>query len=131
MMSEAKALVQRWHDMVASGDFAAWSEVLDPGFVLRLPFAPPGVQQELPGLAARDALAASRAGQERFEWKDAVILATEDPELFVTTARSEVRLKSGGSYANRYVMLTRVRGGRIIEHAEYFDPQPVIALLKG
>jgi ketosteroid isomerase-like protein len=41
-----------------------------------------------------------------------VIRETEDPELYVTTARSEVVLANGEPYRNDYVMLTRVRDGR-------------------
>jgi ketosteroid isomerase-like protein len=129
-MSEAKALAHRWHDMVATGSFEAWSQIVDAAFVLRMPYAPPGVPEELRGVAARDALVKSRAGQERFEWKDVVVMATEDPELLVTTARSEVLLKSGGTYANRYVMLTRIRDGKVLDHTEFFNPLPVIELFK-
>lgn len=130
-MSELKAMAQRWHDMVATGEFAAWSEIVDPAFVLRMPYAPPGVPEELHGLDARDALTRSREGQERFEWKDVVVTATEDPELLVTTARSEVLLKGGGTYANRYVMLTRFRDGKVFDHTEFFNPLPIIEMFKG
>ena len=86
--------------------------------------------EELRGIAARDALVSSRAGQERFEWMDVAITATEDPELLVITARSEVALKSGGTYANRYVMLTRARGDKVVEHVEYFNPLPVLEMFR-
>ena len=59
-----------------------------------------------------------------------VITATEDPELLVITARSEVALKSGGTYANRYVMLTRFRDGKVLDHTEYFNPLPIIEMFK-
>jgi ketosteroid isomerase-like protein len=130
LMSDLKALAQRWHDMVATGRFEHWSEIADPAFVLRMPYAPPGVPEELHGLDARDALVNSRAGQERFDWKDVVVTATEDPELLVTTARSEVLLKGGGTYANRYVMLTRFRDGKVLDHTEYFNPLPIIEMFK-
>ena len=125
-MTELKALARRWLDMVATGRFDVWPEIVDDEFVLRLPYAPPGVPEELRGLAARDALVSSRADQDRFAWTDVVITATEDPELLVITARSEVALKSGGTYANRYVMLTRARGDKVVEHVEYFNPLPVL-----
>ena len=127
-MTELKALARSYLDMVATGRFDVWPEIVDDEFVLRLPYAPPGVPEELCGLAARDALVSGRAGQERFEWLDVVITATENPELLVITARSEVALKSGGTYANRYVMLTRARGGKLVEHVEYFNPLPVMEI---
>jgi hypothetical protein len=116
--------------MVATGQFEAWAEIVDPDFVLRFPFAPPGVPEELRGLMARDALVSSATSQERFEWKDVAMTATEDPELLVTTARSEVLLKSGGTYANRYVMMTRIRGGKIVEQVEYFNPLPILEMIR-
>jgi ketosteroid isomerase-like protein len=125
-MTEVKALARSWLDMVATGRFEVWAEIVDDEFVLRLPYAPPGTPEELRGLAARDALVGSLADQERFEWMDVVITATEDPELLVITARSEVALKSGGTYANSYVMLTRARGDKLVEHVEYFNPLPVL-----
>ena len=130
-MSGVKALAERWHEMVATGAFDAWAEIVDPDFVLRMPFAPPGIADELHGVDARDALARSRQGQERFEWKDVIVRETEDPALVITTARSEVVLKGGGSYANRYVMLTRMRDGKVLEHVEYFNPLPIIEMLNG
>ena len=128
-MSESKALAQRWFDMIATGRFEAWDEIVDAQFVLRFPFAPPGVAEELRGFRAREALIGSRASQERFEWKDVEMTATEDPELVVTTARSELLLKSGETYANSYVMLTRIRGGKIVEQIEYFNPLPVMEMI--
>jgi uncharacterized protein len=129
-MTELKALARRWLDMVANGQFDIWPEIVDDEFVLRLPFAPPGTPEELRGLAAHDALVSSLAGQERFEWIDVVMTATEDPELLVITARSEVALKSGGTYANRYVMLTRARGHKLVEQVEYFNPLPVLEMYR-
>lgn len=60
---------------------------------------------------------------------DVVIRATEDPELFVTTARSEAVLANGRPYRNTYIMLTRVREGEVVEHVKYFYPLPIIEML--
>jgi ketosteroid isomerase-like protein len=128
-MSDAKAVLRKFHDMVSAGAFEDWAEVIDEHFVFRLPYAPPGIPQEMHGLTARDALLKSRAGQDYFRWKDVTILATEDPELLVGTARSEVQMKSGRPYGNSYVTLTRVRDGRIVEHTEYFNPLLVLESL--
>ena len=64
--------------------------------------------------------------KQSFVWHDVVIRRTEDPELFVTTARSEAVLLSGQHYANSYVILTRMRDRKVAEHVEYFNPLPVI-----
>jgi len=129
-MTELKALPRSWLDMVATGRFDLWPEIVHDEFILRFPYAPPGGVEELRGLAARDALVSSRADQERFEWLDVVMTATEDPELLLVTARSEVPLKSGAIYANRYVMLTRSRGDKLVEQVEYFNPLPVLAMFR-
>jgi ketosteroid isomerase-like protein len=60
-------------------------------------------------------------------WKTAVfhidlILATEEPGLFVAEARGEIRLHNGHPYNNRYVCLIRIRDGKILLWREYFNP---------
>ena len=120
-------LIREWFDMVASGPAEAWPAHATDDVVIRLPFAPPGVANELRGLTqAVAALSALWKAKKSFTWHDVVIRRTEDPELFVTTARSEAVLLSGQHYANSYVMLTRMRHGKVIEHVEYFNPLPVI-----
>ena len=120
-------LIMQWLHVAAKGPAEAWRERASANVVIRLPFAPPGVANELRGLT--EAIAAMESlwtATRTFEWKDVVIRRTEDPELFVTTARSEAVLLSGKRYANIYVMLTRLQHKRVIEHAEYFNPLPVI-----
>jgi uncharacterized protein len=120
-------LIREWLDIVSSGPAEAWSTHATPDVVIRLPFAPPGVVKELRGRAeAIAALGAVWKAKESFAWHDVVIRRTEDPELFVTTARSEAVLRSGQHYANSYVILTRMRDRKVAEHVEYFNPLPVI-----
>ena len=120
-------LIREWFDIVATGPAEAWPDRAADDVVIRLPFAPPGVANELRGLTqAVAALSAVWKSKESFTWHDVVIRRTEDPELFVSTARSEAVLLSGQHYANSYVMLTRMRHGKVIEHVEYFNPLPVI-----
>lgn len=120
-------LIRQWLDIISSGPAEAWSTHATPDVVIRLPFAPPGVAQELRGMAqAIAALSAAWKAKESFVWHDVVIRRTDDPELFVTTARSESVLLSGQHYSNSYVMLTRMRDGKVAEHVEYFNPLPII-----
>lgn len=124
-MTDPVDLVREWLDLCTRGPAAAWDGKVSPEIVIRLPFAPPGVPQEMHGRA--QALAAMEpTWVNRFTWHEVKILRTEDPELLVTTARSEVAMANGKPYENRYVMLTRVRGGQVVEHAEYFNPLPVM-----
>ena len=97
----------------------------------RHPYAPPGVAAELRGrTAAVAALTPVWRAKERFAWRDVRILRTEEPGLLLATARSEAAYFSGKSYANTYVILTRFLDGQVIEHVEYFNPLPVMALFR-
>lgn len=126
-MTDVIDLVRHWMDIVASGPAEAWSGKVAEDILIRLPFAPPGVPNELRGIGPSiAALSPVWAGKISFNWFDVVIRRTEDPELVVTTARSEVALVSGQNYANSYVMLTRIRDGKVVEHVEYFNPLCVI-----
>ena len=120
-------LIREWLDVVSSGPAEAWPAYAADDVVIRLPFAPPGVANELRGRAyAVEALSGLWKAKKSFVWCDVVIRGTDDPELFVTTARSEAVLVSGRHYANSYVILTRLREGKVAEHVEYFNPLPVI-----
>jgi uncharacterized protein len=120
-------LIREWLDVVSSGPAEAWSSYATADIVIRLPFAPPGVVSELRGRThAIEALSGLWKAKKSFAWLDVVIRGTDDPELFVTTARSEAVLMSGQRYANSYVILTRLKDRKVIEHVEYFNPLPVI-----
>jgi ketosteroid isomerase-like protein len=131
-MADAKTLVREWLDLAAVGPAEAWPDRVARDVVVRLPYAPPGVEPVMNGYDEALAVLGSHwHTKTSFNWRDVVILATEDPELFVTTARSEVMMVTGKPYANTYIMLTRVRDGLIVEHAEYFNPLPILEMLNG
>lgn len=126
-MTDLAKLMREWLDVVALGPAEAWPDRAAEDVVIRLPFAPPGVASEIRGRSEAIAhMAPVWAGKQSFDWRDVKILATETPGLLVTTARSEVVLKSGQTYANSYVILTRFEAGKVVEHVEYFNPLPVI-----
>ena len=126
-MTDLAKLMREWLDVVALGPAEAWPGRVAEDVVIRLPFAPPGVPSDIRGRDEAIAhMAPVWAGKRSFDWLDVTILATEEPGLLVTTARSEVVLKSGQPYANSYVILTRFEDGRVVEHIEYFNPLPVM-----
>ena len=130
-MTDITSLMRNWLDILAMGPAEAWVGKVAQDIVIRLPFAPPGVAEEVRGFdAAREEMSAVWKTKQRFDWHDVVIRRTEDPELLVTTARSDALLVSGRKYANNYIMLTRIRDGKVVEHSEYFNPLHVIELLK-
>lgn len=131
-MNSAKRLIREWMDLTAVGPAEDWVGKVAADVIVRLPYAPPGVVPEMRSFdAARDTLSHHWASKISFDWHDVVIRGTEDPELFVITARSEAILISGARYANDYIMLTRVRDNMIVEHTEYFNPLPIIEMLGG
>ena len=130
-MTNLIVLTREWLDLVAMGPADAWTGRVADDVVIRLPYAPPGVESELRGFEhARETLSHHWKTKKSFAWRDVVIRKTEDPELMVTTARSEVVLMNGQPYANDYIMLTRIRNGKVVEHVEYFNPLPIMEMLK-
>jgi ketosteroid isomerase-like protein len=118
---------REWLDLLTSGPVEAWQGKVSEDIVIGLPFAPPGVEPQLRGRQhAATVMSGVWQSQKSFVWHDVVMRRTDDPELVVTTARSEVMLVSGQHYANSYVMFTRVRAGKIVGHIEYFNPLPIM-----
>lgn len=130
-MTDLSTLMRAWLDIVAKGPAEAWRGRVADDVVIRLPFAPPGVANELRGFDhAVHVLGAIWSFKKHFTWHDVLIRKTEDPELVLTTARSEAQLLDR-QYANNYIMLTRFRDGKVVEHIEYFNPLPVMDAFGG
>lgn len=129
-MSDPIKLVNECLDLIASGPAEGWDGKIADDVVIRFPFAPPPVNRELRGFSvARDALSAHWKTMRSFKWHDVVTLPTGDPELFLTTATSEAYTATGYAYGNVYVVLTRVRDGKVVQYDEYFDALPVIDMI--
>ena len=130
-MTDRKAIVRRWLDVGALGPAEEWHELCSKDLVVRFPYAPPPVQRELKGLATALATCSAHWGNmARFEWKDVQIHATDDPDLYIATARSETETVGGYPYGNHYVLMTRFKDGKIVEHVEWFDPALVIKMME-
>ena len=130
-MTDLKKRVREWLDVGAKGPAEAWKEMCASDLVVRFPYAPPPVQRELRGLdTALATCSAHWKNMAKFEWHDVMIHATDDPDLFMTTARSETETVGGYPYCNHYVLRTRFRDGKIVEHVEWFDPMLVIEMMK-
>jgi len=130
-MTDRKQIVRRWLDVGALGPAEEWHELCSSDLAIRFPYAPPPVQRDLVGLGT--ALATCSAhwnNMAKFEWHDVVIHATDDPDLFFSTARSETMTVGGYAYSNNYVLMTRFRDGKIVEHIEWFDPMLVVEMIK-
>ena len=126
-MDEDLALVRQWLEVMPEGRFDALPGRIAEDFVLRLPFAPPGVPEAFHGrdVAAR-VLSGSAANRSPLAFENLKILRTEDPQLFVATANASAVMASGRPYANSYVIFVRLREGQVAEHTEYLNPLKVI-----
>jgi ketosteroid isomerase-like protein len=126
-MTDSVELMQAWLETFGEGEFDAFPGKISPDFTLYLPFVPAGIPNEIKGReAVRERLAQTAKGRSRLKFLDVKILRTEDPELLVTTARGEATMANGKPYRNRYVMLTRIRDGEVLEHTEYLNPLAVM-----
>ncbi len=131
-MTDIVALARAWIDTFAEGNFDAFPGRVAEDFRLRLPFLPPGLQNEFVGRdTARAVLVASAERRSKLVFEEVKILRTEDPELVVTTARARATLDGGGIYRNEYIMLTRIRDGVVLEHIEYLNPLAVAESMAG
>jgi ketosteroid isomerase-like protein len=88
-----------------------------------MPFAPEGFPRLLDG---RRAILQQYGGlPQSFEYMRFPSLIIRDmasPEEFFATYRGDIKLKAGGKYDNEYAAHFVVRGGRIAEIREFFDP---------
>lgn len=127
-MSDSLDLARQWLEIMPEGQFDRLPAQISPDFALRLPFAPPGVPSEFVGRdVAQQALSGSAKSRSPLVFDNLVLLATQDPELFVATASGEATMASGKVYRNSYVIFVRIRDGQVIEHIEYMNPLNIIA----
>ena len=127
-MSDNIELARRWLEIMPEGAFDKLDMQISPDFVLRLPFAPPGVPSEFIGReVAQQALSGSAKSRSPLVFENLELLATQDPELFVATANGEATMASGKIYRNSYVIFVRIRDGLVVEHIEYMNPLNIIA----
>ena len=127
-MSDSVELARQWLEIMPEGAFDKLDMQISPDFVLRLPFAPPGVPSEFIGReVAQQALSGSAKSRSPLVFENLELLATQDPELFVATANGEATMASGKIYRNSYVIFVRIRDGLVVEHIEYMNPLNIIA----
>lgn len=130
-MPDLIPLMQSWLDVIARGAVDEWPAIVSPDIVMRLPYSPAGINPELRGIdQACETIGGAWKMWKKFTWLDVVIRRTEDPELLVTTCRSEAPTVTGRHYANSYVIFTRFKNGLVVEHTEYFNPLAVMALFE-
>ncbi|CAN5393212.1 hypothetical protein BH10PSE12_BH10PSE12_13400 [soil metagenome] len=107
--------------------------LMAPDIVIYTPCIPAPIPKSIHG---RDAVAATFQalfGQlfGTFRWASLEVHGTDDPEVAVALAKSQVVLKDGRDYANDYMFWSRVRDGKIVEQHEYMDGERAGAAMQG
>jgi ketosteroid isomerase-like protein len=118
---------------MVAGEGVVFADLFAADGVLTYPFAPPGMPAEITGREAIRAYFAGRgAGRELFaiEGVDAVVRATDDPEVVVTeiTHHGWSRVKQE-PYRFTALGVIRVREGQIVRYDDYMDAIALARLL--
>lgn len=98
-----------------------------------LPFLPASLKAVgIEALRAHHELSAKRFPE--WQWSDVKIISTEDPGLFfvLSNGSGTLLLETGPvNYENKYVLIFKVRDGKISELIEYNDPLKLLKAAGG
>lgn len=125
-----EAVVRAWFDALARGAVDEWDAITDPDMSMHVVFMPGSTGPVIGRNANRAIVGEFWKAWKSFAFHNVEINPTQDPDLFFTTAESKAETVWGAPYANVYIFKTRLRGGRIAEHSEYFNALPVIEAFK-
>jgi ketosteroid isomerase-like protein len=125
MADDAVAVVQRYLEALRRMDpEAMFAEISDEEFVLELPFAPEGMPKRVEtkqGLIEFFGPVAAGLWKE-LEFPTLEVRGEADPSRVIAEYTSKGTFANGAPYAQTYVNLCRVRNGKIVYSAEFFDP---------
>jgi ketosteroid isomerase-like protein len=126
----SRAIVEQFFHRLGSGnDVDGWLALLDADISVDTPFSPKGTEVHFAGIEAVERrFGDARRRMPELHFLDLEILATEDPQRWLATCRSEGRRGDGRAYRNIYCWLFRIVADKIVWWAEYFDPQEVMAV---
>ena len=122
-MSEDIALIREWMNATTMGTEDKFRSFASPDIVMRFPYIPAGLSGEIVGI--ENVLVTFREvwkDFKTFEWYDVTIRKVEGEGVYVSTGSSRATRASGKAYGNHYVLFTRLRDGKVVEHIEYFNP---------
>ena len=128
--TEAVSVVRRYLEGLRRMDPEAMFAEVAEDLVLELPLAPEGMPKRVEGKAAFVEFFGGVAGGlwKEISFPTLDVRGEADPERVIAEYTSVGTFANGKPYANTYVNLCRVRDGKIVETAEFFDP---LALLAG
>ena len=127
------ALAARYLEATNAWDFATIRSLLDDEVLFELPFAPEPLPRATRGIeAVMQFLTGVPAFASEENLHDITIDALAgDPGEIVAHFLSNMKLTSGREYRNRYVLRMRIRDGKVVHFAEYFDPVALIRAIGG
>lgn len=117
-----KELIDSFFRAIENQQFEVIKEVFDENGRQLIPYAPDGFPKALNGAEAvynQFSGLTAYFGQMKFPRQ---IFATEDPDFFFVKFMGDIEIKTGGKYENDYLGTFRLKDGKIIEYAEYFNP---------
>ncbi|AGP61328.1 hypothetical protein M271_49835 [Streptomyces rapamycinicus NRRL 5491] len=127
-------VLRRFIDAINTWDFDTIRDILDPGCVFEMPFAPGGFPRRIEGRAATvEFLSRMPDFIEPENLHDVTIHTfTDDPAELLAQYRSATRLRTtGAEYGNSYLVRARVRDRRLQRFAEFYDPVPLVVAMGG
>lgn len=125
MADDSVSVVQRYLEALSRLDpEGVFAEISDEEFVLELPFAPEGFPRRVEGKQNMiEFFGPVAAGVwKEFEFLTLEVRGEADPSRVVAEYTSRGSFANGAPYNQTYVHLCRVRKGKIVYSAEYFDP---------
>jgi hypothetical protein len=131
MADDAVAVVRRYLEALRRLDpEAMFAEISDEEFVLELPLAPDGMPRRVEGKQGLiDFFGPVAAGLwKEIEFPTLEVRGEADPSRVIAEYTGRGTFANGAPYNQTYVNLCRVRNGKIVYSAEFFDP---IALAAG
>jgi ketosteroid isomerase-like protein len=119
-----REIVERFIQATADN---AWDDLADlyaADVVIEIPFAPPGVPRRTEGRETLRERFKGVAGLRRFDKAELLAMhETQDPEVIVVewSVHGQVNA-TGRSFTFSYIMVVRVRDGRIVSSRDYSNP---------
>lgn len=119
-----REVVERFIRATADNAWDDLADLYDSNVVIEIPFAPPGIPQRTEGRERLRERFKNIAGLRRFDKAELLAMhETQDSEVVVAewNVHGQV-IATGRSFTFSYIMVVRVRDGRIVSSRDYSNP---------
>jgi uncharacterized protein len=123
----------RYLEAINGWDFDVKRELLDPGVVFEMRFAPAGFPRRIAGVDELMEFLAPLPESIITEGLYDIQIETlhSDPGEVIAFYKSDMQMVQPVDYRNEYVTRLTVRDGKITRFCEYFDPIPLVVAFGG